>query len=128
MKSAIVILLLATAVLALTAAKFRDPVDGPGGFLWKPFSDVGGGLVVLMPAKFAPEKFKRCRVFQVLEDGKFRRERLQYTGRSNPDRPTYRATYSGDAYDGRIICQRKKGVPGRKLMRLRVENPSERTD
>ena len=119
---------LLTIRLAAAEPRFRDPRDGPGGFLWKPCADHTCNLVILFPTRHRPERFRFCRVFEPLQDGRFRRETLRYTGVANQNRHHYRASKHGSAYDGRIVCRRKQGARGRVLMRLRVPNPSQRQD
>ena len=135
LRAAIYLMIIAVAIFTIrqlsaqeAGGRFRDPRDGPGNWLWKPCSDHGCTLVVLFPSRHQPERFLRCRVFEPQEYGGFVRETLRYAGRSNPDRPTYRAKFHGAYYDGRIVCRRKRAAPGRVLLRLKVPDPAERQD
>lgn len=63
--------------------------------LWKPESDNTGNLVVLLNGAWPEPDYVEVKK----EDGTW--ERMQYTGRSNPDRHTYRASMPGERYAGR---------------------------
>lgn len=67
----------------------RSLSDGPGGWLHKPVSDNTGSIVNLFPAHEDPSD---CRYLnpqgEVIQDA-------HYTGRSNPNRPTWRPAAGG---------------------------------
>ena len=83
----------------------RNPAgDGALGFLWKPISDNTGRLVVLLPAyEFFTETEPRVVAVEIHTDSPPSEatfvERGVYTGDSNPNRPTYRYTRSGQSYE-----------------------------
>ena len=97
--------------------------DGPGGFLWKPKSESGGTLVVLLPGKFQ-STFESVQVHR-----RNRVEELRFTGYSNFDqdgeRQTWRASRPGEAYTGRV--EARGGNPLQTCVWV-VDNPSRRQD
>lgn len=97
--------------------------DGAGGFLWKPRSESGGTLVVLLPGKFQSE-FSSVKVFR-----RGSSEALRFTGFSNYDpdglRQTWRASREGGAYTGRV--EARGGNPSQTCVWM-VDNPSRRQD
>lgn len=108
----------------------RNPVcqnpmgtDGGGGFLWKPKSESGGTLVVLLPGKFQSQ-FDSVKVFR-----RNKSEDLRFTGFSNYDadglRQTWRATREGGEYTGRVEAQ--GGNPVQTCIWM-VDNPERRQD
>jgi len=117
MRKIILIIILVLLPTIATAEKWRNPLDGYGGFLWKPCSDHGCGLVILQRSNRKPTSYRWCRVYKNNPEGtlkrKHLRENLHYTGRSNPDRPTWRADLHGGEYDGRFVCLKKNGVKKR---------------
>lgn len=67
--------------------------DGPGGFVWKPESDSGGTLVVILPERFVVA-FEQVTVQR--RDGRV--ERLRYAGFANGDRQHWRGVSAGREY------------------------------
>ena len=70
--------------------------DGANGFLWKPESDSGNALVILLPSKFVSE-FESVEVIRANGE----REQLRFTGFSNGDRQTWRGQLAGKKYQDR---------------------------
>jgi hypothetical protein len=79
--------------------------DGGGGNVWKPESDHGGILVVLLRDEFV-KQFSSCEVTR--KGGKV--ESLRFTGFSNGNRQTWRGSLSGGRYEdnGRVVCKEFK--------------------
>lgn len=75
-----------------------NSIDGPGGFLWKPQSEVDGNLVVLFPEKFVDEFLG---VLAELKGGEL--DAGVFTGFSNELRQTWRFSKPGSAYAGRLL-------------------------
>lgn len=75
----------------------EGPLSFTGGTLWKPKGDHTGKLVVLLAEQ---HDYDRCEVKR--RDGSW--EGLQYTGRSNGNRQTWRGNFpGGPAYAGRKL-------------------------
>lgn len=72
-----------------------EPLSFTAGTLWKPFSDSDGRLVILL----APQHdYERCEVKR--KNGTY--EELEFRGRSNGDRQTWRGDFpGGPAYAGK---------------------------
>lgn len=94
-------------------------VDGPGEFLWKPFSDSDGRLVILFPAKYNAE-FSSVAVVNA-SIGTI--EQCRFAGFANGNRQHWRCPRSGDAYTGRVVAE---SVNGSCLWQ--VSNPAIRQD
>lgn len=75
------------------------------GTLWKPCSDHGCTLVVLLNNSFVAP-FDEC----LVERRNGQMEELRFTGFSNPDRMTLRGTSHGRDYmpNGKLICREFK--------------------
>lgn len=79
-----------------------DFADGPQGNEIKPESDSDGLLAVLFDSDLPP--FERVSVFIVgVSEGEGGREILRFSGfEPGDERPVYRGSMPGEAYDGRI--------------------------
>lgn len=76
----------------------ESPLSFSGGTLWKPKGDHSGKLVVLLAEQ---HDYERCEVKR--KNGSW--EELQYTGRSNGNRQTWR----GDAPGGPAYAGKRDG-------------------
>lgn len=74
--------------------------DGPEGMLWKPESDNGGVLAVLIHKAFR-RPFENC--FVVRKDGS--QEGMEFRGFSNGDRQTWKARLPGKNYMKTFTCE-----------------------
>lgn len=102
--------------------KIRDGSDGPLGFLAKPASDHTGKLVILLPSSINASK-----AFLTTVKGK-KIENLDYTGRSNGYRPTFRAKKYGGHYSSKLLVKAfEETYEGTTVLCWKI-NPHKRND
>ncbi len=102
--------------------KVRDGTDGPLGFLAKPASDHTGKLVTLLPSSVNASV-----AFLINLKGK-KIEKLEYTGRSNGYRPTFRANHHGSHYASSLYVKAIEDTYEGKTVLCWKINPHKRND
>ena len=90
------------------------------GFLWKPISESEGSLVVLFPPEYG-ETFQSVSVTDLLGNVEVGR----FSGRTNPNRQTWRFNLPGDAYTGRLVVSNPVGSVLEECV-IQIPNPGVR--